>query len=92
MVISFTENMMIKILYFAALRDALGTSGESLALPPGIGSVGELRQFLADRGDVWQALGPARNIRAARNQRMADASEPLAAGDEIAFFPPVTGG
>lgn len=84
--------MTIKILYFAALRDALGTSGESLALPPGVTSIGALQRFLAERGESWQALGPGRNVRAARNQRMADAGEAIAAGDEIAFFPPVTGG
>lgn len=92
MVICFTEIMTIKILYFAALRDALGTSGESLSLPPGVASVGELQRYLADRGASWQALGPGRNVRAARNQRMAGAGEAIAAGDEIAFFPPVTGG
>lgn len=84
--------MTIKILYFAALRDALGTSGESLALPPGVDSVGALQRFLAERGESWQLLGPGRNVRAARNQRMADAGETVVAGDEIAFFPPVTGG
>lgn len=84
--------MTIKILYFAALRDVLGTAGESLALPPGVSSVGELRRFLAGRGEPWQVLGADRNVRAARNQRMADAGEPIAAGDEVAFFPPVTGG
>lgn len=84
--------MTIKILYFAALRDALGTSGESLILPPGVTSVGALQRFLTDRGGSWQALGPGRNVRAARNQRMADVNEGIAAGDEIAFFPPVTGG
>lgn len=84
--------MMIKILYFAALRDALGRSEESMTLPAGVTTVGELRAFLADRGEVWSVLETNRNVRAARNQRMVSAGEPLAPGDEVAFFPPVTGG
>ncbi|MFN3986312.1 MAG: molybdopterin converting factor subunit 1 [Rhodocyclaceae bacterium] len=84
--------MTIKILYFAALRDAVGRSEESLALPAGVATVGELRAFLADRGDAWSALDSGRNVRAARNQRMAQASDPIMPGDEVAFFPPVTGG
>ena len=84
--------MTIKILYFAALRDALGCPDETLALPDGVTTVGELRTFLAARGENWQALSAGRNVRAARNQRMVQLSEPVVAGDEIAFFPPVTGG
>jgi sulfur-carrier protein len=84
--------MTIKILYFAALRDTLGCSQESLTLPAGVGTVEELQDFLADRGDAWLALRQGRNVRAARNQRMAQPSETLMPGDEIAFFPPVTGG
>lgn len=84
--------MTIKVLYFAALRDALGRSEESLVLPPGVTTIEELQAFLADRGDVWQALRVGRNVRAARNQRMAQPSEAIMPGDEIAFFPPVTGG
>lgn len=84
--------MTIKVLYFAALRDALGRSAEFLALPPGVATVGELQLFLADRGEQWKALEVGRNVRAARNQRMVGLSEPVSPGDEIAFFPPVTGG
>ncbi len=84
--------MTIKILYFAALRDALGRSEESLAVPPGVSTVGELQAFLADRGEAWGVLAMGKSVRAARNQRMAGSSEPVSPGDEIAFFPPVTGG
>lgn len=84
--------MSIQILYFAALRDALGCASESVAIPDGVSTVGELRRFLAARGEGWSALDDGRNVRVARNQRMVHLSEPLAAGDEIAFFPPVTGG
>lgn len=84
--------MTVKILYFASLKDALGCSGENLILPSGVSTVGELRTFLAGRGEQWSALDGGRNVRAARNQRMAGADEPVLPGDEIAFFPPVTGG
>ena len=84
--------MTVHILYFAALRDALGRSDESMVLPSGVGTIGELQSFLADRGGDWEALAPGRSVRAARNQRMVQAGESLAPGDEVAFFPPVTGG
>ena len=84
--------MAIKILYFAALRDALGSADETLDLPEGVATVGELRLHLAGRGDDWTALDVSRNVRAARNHRMVQPSETVTDGDEIAFFPPVTGG
>lgn len=84
--------MNVKILYFASLREAVGTAGEAYALPAGGITVGGLRAALADRGDAWQALAAGRNVRAAVNQRMVGPEVELAAGDEVAFFPPVTGG
>jgi molybdopterin synthase sulfur carrier subunit len=84
--------MNVKVLYFASLRDAVGCAEESFVLPSGVSTVGELRAFLAERGDGWHALAQGRNVRAALNQRMAGASESVVPGDEVAFFPPVTGG
>ena len=84
--------MNVKVLYFASLRDAVGRAEESFTLPSGVATVGDLRSFLADRGEQWAALAEGRNVRAARNQRMASATDPVGPGDEIAFFPPVTGG
>ncbi|NMF88080.1 molybdopterin converting factor subunit 1 [Aromatoleum petrolei] len=84
--------MTVKILYFASLKEALGCTEESFVLPSGVSTVGELRAFLAERGEKWKALGEGRNVRAARNQRMAAPADPVLPGDEIAFFPPVTGG
>lgn len=84
--------MNVKVLYFASLRDAVGRAEESLALPSGVATIAELRSFLAHRGDSWSALEAGRNVRAARNQRMAGPADPVMPGDEIAFFPPVTGG
>jgi molybdopterin synthase sulfur carrier subunit len=84
--------MTIKILYFAGLREALAQSSESLDLPTGVGNVGVLRDWLAQRGGAWLALQTTRNLRYAVNQAMVGADAPLADGDEVAFFPPVTGG
>lgn len=83
---------MITVLYFAGLRERLGTAQESLPLPAGVTTVVQLRDHLAARGEPWQALGQMRNLRAAVNQDMAAADAPVADGDEVAFFPPVTGG
>jgi molybdopterin synthase sulfur carrier subunit len=85
--------MSVKLLFFASLRERLGVSGETLELPPGIDSVGALREHLMQRGEPWQAvLAATRALRVAVNQEMAQASTPVKAGDEVAFFPPVTGG
>lgn len=84
--------MSVTVLYFASLREAVGRSAETLALPDGIATVAALRAHLAARGEVWQALAAGGRVRAAVNQRMVEADAALAAGDEVAFFPPVTGG
>lgn len=84
---------MITLLYFARLREALGTGREQIALPAGVGTLGALRAHLASRGDAWaREMSEGRNLRAAVNQEVAAANTPVRAGDEIAFFPPVTGG
>jgi len=84
---------MVKILYFARLREQLGIPGESLPLPAGVTTVGALREHLAARGGAWaEALDATRPVRAAVNQDMVKADAPVNDGDEIAFFPPVTGG
>jgi molybdopterin synthase sulfur carrier subunit len=78
----------VRILYFAAAREKIGQSEEELALPPGIANLGQLRALLARRHPI---LAQA-SIRGAVNQVFATADTPIAAGDEIAFFPPTTGG
>lgn len=83
---------MIKILYFASLREKLGTSGESLDLPAGVADVGGLLAALAARGGEWASLAAVKNLKSAVNQEMARATTPVQDGDEVAFFPPVTGG
>ena len=82
---------MLTIKYFARLREQLG-SGEQIAYTAGL-SLGALRDQLIARGGAHaQALDRSAFLRCARNQQMADEAELLADGDEVAFFPPVTGG
>jgi molybdopterin synthase sulfur carrier subunit len=84
---------MITVLYFAKLRETLGTGSEKIALPADIRNLEGLRAMLVARGGAWeQALAPGKPVRAAVNQVMAVGDATLADGDEVAFFPPVTGG
>lgn len=84
--------MSIQLLYFAGLREVLGVATEELELPAGVDTVAALRELLAARGSPWTALVTTKNLRAAVNQEMAGPDTLLQAGDEVAFFPPVTGG
>ena len=84
---------MVTILYFARVREALGVASEQVALPEDVKNLGALRAWLVRRGETWsQALGESTKVRAAVNQDMAGGDAKIADGDEIAFFPPVTGG
>jgi molybdopterin synthase sulfur carrier subunit len=83
----------INILYFAWLRERTGTGEEALLLPEGIGTVGALVGLLRTRGPEYEAaFAIPRLVRAAVNQDFASPETPIAPGDEVAFFPPVTGG
>ena len=85
--------MNITILYFAALREALGLAREEVRLPGDISRAGELRAWLGGRGATWgEALGEGRNVQVAIDQVLADPATPLRDGAEVAFVPPVTGG
>jgi sulfur-carrier protein len=84
---------MVRILYFAKLREDLGKSAEELDLPEDIATVAALRSHLMARGGAWATvLAQGKALRVAVNHDMADAATPIKAGDEVAFFPPVTGG
>ena len=84
---------MVTLLYFASLRERLGCSREQVALPAASATVATLLEHLRARDARWsEALGSAQPWRVAVNQRMADPATPLKPGDEVAFFPPVTGG
>ena len=83
----------LTILYFAWLRERTGTAREELSLPASVRTVSELVDFLAARGPGYeQAFRNRRTVRCAVNQEFADPTSPVRPGDEIAFFPPVTGG
>lgn len=85
--------MKVRVLYFAALREQLGTPGEEIELPAGVGTVAALRSHLRGRGGAWElALAETKLVRMAVNQDMAPPTAALKTGDEVAFFPPVTGG
>lgn len=84
---------MLTLLYFARLRDALGVSSERIDLPAEVSDVAGLVAWLRRRGGAWEdELAPGRAFRVAVNQDMADAATALKDGDEVAIFPPVTGG
>jgi sulfur-carrier protein len=83
----------MKILYFAWLRTKTGTPSEDVALPPEVGTVGELMTWLAAaRPGFAEAMAAPGVIRAAVNQDYAALDHPVREADEVAFFPPVTGG
>ena len=85
--------MKVKILYFASLREQVGKGSEEIELPVDIATLGALRAHLTARGGAWQtSLAETRLVRMAINQDMVPASSVINTGDEIAFFPPVTGG
>jgi molybdopterin synthase sulfur carrier subunit len=84
---------MTRILYFASLAETLGTQSESLDLPAECDTIDDLIESLRARGEPWaRAFDGSTRILVAINQEMTDASARIAPGDEIAFFPPVTGG
>lgn len=83
---------MLSIHYFASLREALGQSGETLELPSGVNTAGDLAAYLAMRGDAWSLLVDPKQVLIAVDQSVADVSCPLHGQEEIAFFPPMTGG
>ncbi len=85
--------MKIKVLYFASLREQVGTRGEDLDISPEGTSVAGLRALLMARGGAWHsALAQGKALRVAVNQEVAQPATPVKPGDEVAFFPPVTGG
>ncbi len=85
--------MKVKVLFFASLREQLGTGAVELEVPPAVATVAALRAHLRGLGSAYEvALGEKKALRMAVNQEMVQASAALKSGDEIAFFPPVTGG
>lgn len=84
---------MADILYFASLREALGTDQEKITLSSQIATISDLKQLLIKRGGDWQqAFTQSQGLLVSVNQQMADDQTGISDQDEIAFFPPVTGG
>ena len=85
--------MNINILYFARIKESVNYSSENIDLPNEVTTVTALKNYLALRGDNWANLFNGKQvIRAAINHALVDDMAEISAGDEIAFFPPVTGG
>jgi molybdopterin synthase sulfur carrier subunit len=84
---------MIQILYFASLRERLGMASETLDWPANSTTVADIAATLRGRGSPWdEVLGEYQTIMVAVNQEMAALDKRVQDGDEVAFFPPVTGG
>jgi molybdopterin synthase sulfur carrier subunit len=85
--------MNIRLLYFARLREVFGLDRETLALDAAQPTLADLLAALRARGGTWsEELAQDRNFRMAINQDIAGPDAPLRDQDEVAIFPPVTGG
>ena len=83
----------MKLLYFAWLKTKTGMAEEEVSPPASVATVGELLTWLEGRGPAFaDALADRRAIRVAVNQAYAQPGDPVRPGDEVAIFPPVTGG
>ena len=83
----------MKLLYFAWVRQKIGRGEETVDAPARVRTVGDLAAWLVERGAGYaEALSDLKRLRVAVNQEHANFDAPVEAGDEIAFFPPVTGG
>jgi molybdopterin synthase sulfur carrier subunit len=87
------SSRQIHILYFAWLRERVGRSEEWLDLPDAVTNVAGLVAWLCESGENYRrAFAVPGVVRCAVNQAFAIPEAPINAGDEVAFFPPVTGG
>ena len=85
--------MNINVLYFARIKEAVNYSSENIDLPSGVATVTALKNHLSLRGEVWANLFNGKQVvRAAINHTLVDDLAKINTGDEVAFFPPVTGG
>ncbi len=85
--------MQLELRYFASVREQVGQGAERAEVPAEVRTVGDLREWLRNRGGAWaETLAEGRALRMAVDHAVARADTPLADGCEVAFFPPVTGG
>ncbi len=84
---------MLQIHYFAGVREAMGREREQIGLPPDVTSVAELIPYLRSRdSDFARMFAEYETLLVAVNQTVAGNEQAIADGDEIAFFPPMSGG
>lgn len=84
---------MITILYFARLKESVKYSTEQIELPDSVRCIADLKAMLAKRGDTWATqFADHQPVRAAINHALVHNQALIRDGDEVAFFPPVTGG
>lgn len=82
----------VRVKFFASIREFTGVAEDLIAIPEPC-TVADVRAVLAARGEIWdRCLGPTAVVRAAVNQEIVPDDHAVSVGDEIAFFPPVTGG
>ncbi|ART79518.1 molybdopterin synthase sulfur carrier subunit [Oceanisphaera avium] len=82
--------MTIKVLFFAKIREQLGQSEITIAQQ--VATVEELRQHLVSQGEPWASALAKSQLLVGVNHQMVALNSAIQAGDEVAFFPPVTGG
>ncbi|HKU87714.1 MAG TPA: MoaD/ThiS family protein [Casimicrobiaceae bacterium] len=83
----------VRLVYLARLREAFARERETLEFAADTLTVGAILDALRCRGGAWASeLAPGRAVRFAVNHRLVGATHPVADGDEVAIFPPVTGG
>jgi molybdopterin synthase sulfur carrier subunit len=83
---------MIQLRYFASLRESLGTGDEQIELPHGVHDLPGLTRFLQERNATWASALADSRLYVAINQEIVESDAAIRDGDEIAWFPPVTGG
>ena len=86
-----TPSDTISVRFFARLREELNTDELIVDAEPNL-DAGQILERLAKRGGPWAQLTGDQPVMIAVNQTMANAKTPVKGGDELAFFPPVTGG
>ena len=82
---------MIKVVFFAALREQLNCNELSVS-SDNLATVGDLKAELANKDDKWQQIFANNALLSAVNHDMVNSEQVIKSGDEVAFFPPVTGG
>lgn len=84
---------MITVFYFARLKEAVRYQSETLEFSAKTATISDLKAYLAGRGEVWaQQFAGHAALRAAINHALVQDDASITDGDEVAFFPPVTGG